>query len=70
MVLANHLQASTNYMYRHGALSECLHYGIPYCLQNIVYFKIKCKIYCPMYFIYAKTSISVETLIGVFTYTL
>jgi hypothetical protein len=27
-------------IYGHGAFSECVHYGIPYCLQTIVYFNI------------------------------
>ena len=22
-------------IYRHGAISECAHYGIPYCLYNV-----------------------------------
>jgi len=24
-------------IYRHGAFSECAHYGIPYCLQTILF---------------------------------
>jgi len=30
-------------IYRHGAFSECAHYGIPYCLQTIFILKIQVK---------------------------
>ena len=32
-------------IYRHGAFSECAHYGIPYGLQTILVLKFKLKIY-------------------------
>jgi hypothetical protein len=34
--LVNHLQANNKYVYGHGAFSECVHYGIPYCLKTVV----------------------------------
>jgi len=36
-------------IYRHGAISECAHYGTPHCLQTIFILKFKLKIYWPMY---------------------
>jgi len=34
---------------RHGAFSECVHYGIPYSLQTTFILKFKLKIYWPIY---------------------
>jgi len=34
---------------RHGAFSQCAHYGTPYCLQTIFILKFKFKFYWPMY---------------------
>ena len=36
-------------IYRHGAFSQCAHYGIPYYLQTIFILEFKLKIYWPMY---------------------
>jgi hypothetical protein len=53
-------QSSSQYLiYGHGTFSECALYGIPYCLKNHFYFKLKLKIYCRCIFqIYVKTPIS------------
>jgi len=32
-------------IYGHGAFSECVHYGIPYCLQDSFSLNSKFKIY-------------------------
>jgi len=36
-------------LYKHGAFSECTHYGNPYSLQTIFILKCKLKIYRPTY---------------------
>jgi hypothetical protein len=47
-------------LYRHGAFSECAHYGLPYCSQSNFIFKIRVKnLLADVSFgIYVKTSIS------------
>jgi hypothetical protein len=61
-------QTSVHHLIRgHGVISECLRYGIPYCLQTIE-FILKSRVKCIGRFtfkIYVKTRISAQEFLHI-----